>query len=464
MRILLWHGYLLTGSGSNVYTANIAREWRAAGHDVVVMCQEPRARDLPYVDASGDFARDNRTIEPVPTGAAPARGRCTVLRPWIGSVLPVYVYDEYEGFTAKRFVDLTDAELDDYTKRNVEALVSAIQHHRPDAIVTGHEVMGPYIAREACARTGTTYVAKLHGSALEYAVKLQDRYREYAIAGLSAAAVVVGGSNYMVNEAASVTPGWLDHAAVVNPGCDVELFRPAERQRPDVPLVGYVGKLIASKGVHHLLAALPLVAGELRAVIVGYGGFADGLRALWSALHEGDAARAKDVARTGEHGPLDGLVAFLDSPPEGYYERAATIDVDFPGRLEHGPLSRALPQFDVLAVPSVLAEAFGMVAAEAAACGVLPVVPGHSGIGEAGATIEERLGRPGFLTFDPRDPVRSCARAIERVLDVDFDERVALGRRACELAHERWAWTEVARRLLDLAGSGRADLGRNVEA
>jgi glycosyltransferase involved in cell wall biosynthesis len=451
VRILLWHGYLLTGSGSNVYTANIAREWRAGGHDVLVLCQERHGLEQPYVDAAGEFGPDNRAVDLRETGVAAAAGRCVVVRPWIGSVLPVYVYDEYEGITAKRFVDLTDAELDDYTNRNVEAMVAAIEMHRPDAIVTGHEVMGPYIAREACARTGTTYLAKLHGSALEYAVKIQQRYKDYAVAGLSGASVVVGGSRYMVGEAASVAPGWFDKATVVNPGCDVELFRPVERTRPDVPVVGYVGKLIASKGVHDLLAALPLVRADLRAVIVGYGGFEDGLRALWDALHAGDRDRVAEIARAGEHGPLAALLALAESPPAGYFERASEMDVEFPGRLEHGPLSRTLPHFDVLVVPSVLAEAFGLVAAEAAACGVLPVVPGHSGIGEAGATLERRLGRPGLLTFDPGDPIHSCAAAIDRVLSIDFEERTALGRAACELARDRWTWTEVARRLLELA-------------
>jgi hypothetical protein len=41
LRILLWHGYLLGGTGSNVYTHSGAREWSRAGHDVVVVCQEP---------------------------------------------------------------------------------------------------------------------------------------------------------------------------------------------------------------------------------------------------------------------------------------------------------------------------------------------------------------------------------------------------------------------------------------
>ena len=40
MRLLLWHGYLLHGTGSNVYTRGLAREWSRSGHDVVVFTQE----------------------------------------------------------------------------------------------------------------------------------------------------------------------------------------------------------------------------------------------------------------------------------------------------------------------------------------------------------------------------------------------------------------------------------------
>ncbi|MDQ3983301.1 MAG: glycosyltransferase family 4 protein, partial [Actinomycetota bacterium] len=416
MRILIWHGYLLTGSGSNVYTANIARAWRAGGHDVVVMCQETLAGVLEYVDAEADMSRDNATFVEYPTKALPASGRCRVIRPSIGEILPVYVYDEYEGFTAKLYLDLSDEELEAYLRRNVEAMVTVIRDRRPDAIVTGHEVMGPYIARLACEATNTAYVAKLHGSALEFAVKQQDRYRHYAYEGLVAAKVVVGGSQYMIAEASSVVPGWESRAEVVNPGCDVELFAPVERAGGGPPVVGFVGKLIAGKGVHHFLAALGLTTTEeLRAVVVGWGRFEKELKALAYTL----STRNRDAARRVASGAsLTKLSSFIDSPDasEGYWLRAAGVPVEFTGRLEHGPLAEVLPFWDVSVVPSEVPEAFGMVAAEAAACGVLPIVPSHSGIGEAGAALEQELGTPGLLTFDPEDPVRGIAERIDAIL------------------------------------------------
>jgi predicted alpha/beta-fold hydrolase len=41
MKILIWHGYLLGGTGSNVYTRSLARAWSKQGHEVVVLCQDP---------------------------------------------------------------------------------------------------------------------------------------------------------------------------------------------------------------------------------------------------------------------------------------------------------------------------------------------------------------------------------------------------------------------------------------
>ncbi len=455
MRVLLWHGYLLRGSGSNIYTSNLARSWRAAGHDVLLLCQETDVGQLDFIDAHGDFDSGNEVWSLEPAAAGPAAGRCRLVRPHIGELLPLYVYDVYEGFTAKRYVDLTDHELEAYTQRNVRALAAAIEAHRPDAIITGHEVMGPYIAKLACEPAGRTYLAKLHGSALEYAVKLQDRYLRYAQEGLGAAKIVVGGSEYMIEVASSVIPGWEDKACVVNPGCDIELFRPNEGAGSKDPVAGFVGKLMAAKGVHNLLAALGLTSTKgLKAVIVGYGGFEAGLRSLAAALEAGDIDAALDVAGRGEDAPLERLHDFLTANADGaYLERSAAVPVRWPGRLEHGPLSRTMPAWDVLVVPSVVPEAFGMVAAEAAACGVLPIVPNHSGIGEAGAAVEKAIGRPGLLTFDAARPIEGIAAAVDAVLAVSVAERRAMGQAAAALARDRWSWEHVAARLLDLAAS-----------
>jgi len=97
MRILLWHGYLLGGTGSNVYTRSLAREWSRGGHDVVVVCQEPHPERYDL-------------------------GGAKVLRPSVGGLLPVFVLDRYDGLEAKLLQDFTPAERARYVALNATAL------------------------------------------------------------------------------------------------------------------------------------------------------------------------------------------------------------------------------------------------------------------------------------------------------------------------------------------------------
>ncbi|MDP9227149.1 MAG: hypothetical protein M3P18_25540, partial [Actinomycetota bacterium] len=143
MKVLLWHGYLMSGTGSNIYTANVARCWKRGGHDVLVMCQEPHPERFDFVDAFWSFGTENGVVDLADVDPPhDNRGRCRVVRPFIGDVLPVYVYDTYEGIQAKLFVDLASDELAYYTRANIEALAAVIESFEPAAIITGHEVMG----------------------------------------------------------------------------------------------------------------------------------------------------------------------------------------------------------------------------------------------------------------------------------------------------------------------------------
>ena len=119
MRILLWHGWLLSGTGSNVATARVAEAMRAAGHDVLILCQERHPDRFGFLDGWGEIDDGGRVGPITPSGAGQAPGRAVVLRPHLGSLLPVFVYDEYEGFErVVPFVDLTDDELRAYLERN----------------------------------------------------------------------------------------------------------------------------------------------------------------------------------------------------------------------------------------------------------------------------------------------------------------------------------------------------------
>ena len=189
---------------------------------------------------------------------------------------------------------------------------------------------------------------------------------------------------------------------------------------PGDRLVVFVGKLIASKGVELLLAAWPLVlAREPRArlLIVGFGAFRAGLEGLARDLARGDLDAAR--ALRGEHGDeLPHLAAFLDALDDADGYRAAargmTDRIAWAGRLDHAELTDVLPAAEAMAVPSTFPEAFGMVAAEAAACGALPVVAAHSGLAEVARTLGAAAPEAARDVADLRGRARRRARAGRR--------------------------------------------------
>src|SRR5205085_12684003 len=75
--------------------------------------------------------------------------------------------------------------------------------------------------------------------------------------------------------------------------------------------------------------------------------------------------------------------------------------IRFTGRLDHRYAPGALAASDVLVVPSILEEAFGLVAVEGAAAGALPLLARHSGLAEVAAAIESGTGRPGGFSYEP---------------------------------------------------------------
>jgi glycosyltransferase involved in cell wall biosynthesis len=229
---------------------------------------------------------------------------------------------------------------------------------------------------------------------------------------------------------------------------------------PGDRLVVFVGKLIASKGVELLLAAWPLVlAAEPRArlLVVGFGGFREGLERLVAALDAGDAEAA--AATRGEDGrELTQLAAFFAAAPAGYDPRGMAARVAFAGRLDHDELADLLPAAEAMAVPSTFPEAFGMVAAEAAACGALPVVANHSGLGEVARTLAAAVPPPAreWLAFAlGPGAAGELAAALTGWLGAPGDLRAATREAMVAATRARYSWDGVARGVIAAA---RGDL------
>ncbi len=352
------------------------------------------------------------------------------MRPEIGGLLPVFVLDRYEGLEARRLPDLTQAERERYVELNADAL----RRHLPaDLVFANHVLLGGPVA----AATGARYAVKAHGSELEYAIRGNEELAALARESLARAEAVFVGSEH-IREVLEEVVGHVDRVHEVPPGVDVDEFRPEPRDQAlaalveearrddtgderlpdegnagrfaaffetDEPTVIYFGKLLYNKGVHLLLEALRDL--DARAVIVGFGDY-----------------RAE-------------------------LEAAAPQRTLFTGALEHRHLAHLLPLADVAVVPSIFPEAFGMVAAEAAAAGCPPLVARHSGLQEIVDGLEaEYPPEHRDLTSFANGDVTDLTSKLQRLLALSTAEREQLSEAARKATAERWSWHGVAERLL----------------
>ena len=119
----------------------------------------------------------------------------------------------------------------------------------------------------------------------------------------------------------------------------------------------------------------------------------------------------------------------------------------FTGPLEHRHLVHLLALADATVVPSIFPEAFGMVAAEAAAAGSPPLVARHSGLAEIADGLEQEY--PPHLrhlaSFETGNAAELSAKLSE-LLSLPEPDRVAVREAARNATVGRWSWAGVARR------------------
>lgn len=519
MRILIFHGYLLGGTGSNVYNARLAEALVRLGHEVHLFSQDRHPETYSFIDAVGSWEQGSLQVRQL--GDRPVR--CTAYRPEIGGLLPVYVADRYEAIDTRTFLECDDSQIATYLQANVDAVREAAERIGPDLALANHLILGPVILARSLGGT-VPYAVKVHGSALEYAVKRDpQRFLGFAREGLAGANGILVGSRHTAESLwkALDDPALGRRTRLGPPGVDVRRFVPRDSEGAQAalhelasrlaaagtdcsaeqmstfardersaaaavarlangagPLVAFVGKLIVSKGVDLLLAAWPLVlerVPDARLAIVGFGAYRDGLLRLREALSQGDLPAAREIAlagralesgeagaggQSGERSPLRHLLAFLDSlqgtERDAYLGAASTLSerVVFTGRLDHDELADVLPACAAFVVPSTFPEAFGMVAAEAAACGAPPVSARHSGLAEVSEVLAGALPAEvsGWLSFPLDDSaVRAIAERVLAWLQADPHLRVECSRRLVETVGERWSWEGVGRGVIAAA-------------
>ncbi len=522
MHLVILHGYLLQGTGSNIYVANIARAWKALGHAVTVVCQERQAGSLPFVD---EFVAPGEALPELP----PAPGTIRVVVPDINDLLPVYVMDRYEGYTVKLIPEMSSEEMETHIQLTARTLREVVEQGA-GLVLANHVLFGPVIARRALEGSNVPYRVKIHGSAIEYTLVPHPELMPYAVEGLSGAETIFVGTRYVRDRVREVFAsfaeeiGLAEKLRIVPPGMDPRLFdlpesleanqqrflekvrarireNPAGRKHPalpdtrqltgealhrellaladsydqratdanlpekwlplreEEPLILYFGKFIPAKGVGEIVLAIPRILERIpqaRIVFVGFGAYREHLEGMIRALREGDEAAFRAFALAGNF--------VEDQNPQRWFrplspQEASHITVT--GILDHDTLRDLLPLASLVLVPSKWPEAFGMVAVEAMAAGVLPLCNYHAGLKDVVDVVkQDEPALAELMKLDRQHFVEELPERIETALRFLYPEgfrehlqRHNVARRLRQIAVEHFSWEGIARQLLQVPGT-----------
>jgi len=451
--ICVLHGWLLEGSGSNLWTRSIITALAKSGATVHLVCQENHPERYDAISKAYRHKLSG-AIENTLDRKTPYEGSCILHQPEIGDTLPVFVKDKYEEFpNVVPMMEMDDETIERYIERNVDVVRRIVTENDISAIHANHAVLMPVVAQRVSHEMGIPYTVMPHGSDIEYAVKKDERFKRYASSAFTDAARIFCIGKEMRDRITTVfsdLPGVESKFVELHLGVDTSQFDAIPRDKreqniasleatlanspraatgdesklPDAdiekklrqinwrkdPVVLFTGRLIPAKGIQHVVEAMPRIlekVPDLHLIIVGHGP----LRA-----------------------PLEARIRELGIAPD---------KIIFTGYLTHRELHFLFPCCDVGVFPSMVREAGPLVFLESLASGCFPLGTYFGGMAASIDAVSHDLPAEvaGTMKLGVETTTQDLVRQIPRALSISGKYRNDLAR----IARERYDWVSVAR-------------------
>jgi len=391
MKVLLINHFPLQGSGSGIYTLNIALELVKRGNEVFVIDIDNRIDKENY-----PFRR--RTILCDKTKNA---------NPDLDFNFPCFTTHPRSKNT---YYDLTDKQISEYVNNFVEITQEIATDFQPDIIHAQHLWITPF----AAAQTGIPFVITVHGTDL-MGYKKDERYHKYARIAAEKAKKIITISHQVNRDAIELFPDFPDKF-ILNPnGFDDNIFKVKRVDKKKLltlfnieifpeKVVGFVGKFAHFKGVDVLIKAARKVSDKIPDV---------------AFLLAGDGELRSELEKIKKILKLRNLY--------------------FLGQQNQEIVSEIYNIADVSVVPSRV-EPFGLVAIEALACGTPVVATNAGGLPDF---INEKVGK-----LVEMDNPTALANAI--IDELKNNSKKTKGKFAAVYAKKNYSWKKTLDKVIEI--------------
>ena len=390
MKVLLINHFPLQGSGSGIYTMNIANELAKNGHDVFVIDIDNTMDKNSYHFQRRNITCDN-SIDP--EADIPFNFPCFTTHPR----------------STTTYYDLSEKEIEIYVNTYINITSEIVEQFKPDIIHAQHLWITPF----AAMKSGIPYVITVHGTDL-MGFKNDKRYHKYAIEAANNAKKIITISRQVHNDTLGLYDIPEDKLALNPNGFDDDIFRVKNTDKATLKkkfhleqyskIVSFVGKFTNFKGIDILIKAAKIVTEKIPGI---------------AFVLAGDGALRKDMELLG-----------LD---------LALNNIHFLGHQDQDSVADLYNLAEVSVVPSRI-EPFGLVAIEALACGT-PVVATNAG------------GLPDFINDKVGQLVRMedhIALANALIEELENNSKATKGIYAAEYALKNYSWGKSIEKVIDL--------------
>lgn len=383
MKIVLANHFPLEGSGSGIYTKNLAMELAKRGNEVLVILPDNEEYTHPMFETKTIIFSNGMNEN------------CD-----LNFNFPCFTTHPKSN---KTYYELNEEQIQAYIDAYKMAFKEVIEEFKPDIIHCQHLWITPYVA----SLYDIPYVVTAHGTDLKGFYK-DSRYHKYALEGAKNADKIITISKQVDSEVKKHYKVSDINTKLILNGFDEDIFRVKDLNRKDVleslnlkkdykHVVSFVGKLAEFKGVDVLIRSAKIYKNHLEDVatlIVGNGQL---------------------------YGPLVNLTKELELE-----------DVYFLGHQNQDIVADIYNIADVSVVPSRV-EPFGLVAIEALACGTPVIATNQGGLPDF---IDDSIG-----SLVPVDDDIALGNAI--VKEILNENREQKGKKAAKIALDGFSWKRV---------------------